>query len=431
MHLLKEGFGTISSHFEGLIEQIVASNSKGRKLKHIAMSATLNGVSGQIKELYNKDTVIIPGPSPDELEGKPGFFFEEKGRPKRIIYGMKPNLRDNHYASLRTVLHTVEFLQNEQKRFVENRDRFLSDYDLRDEQEAFQFFKNHLTPLTYHLKKQDAEDMNRYNDTVINDSLEGKYHSRVTGTVLTGERGLDELKKTIDKVREIALNYEIGKQLGPESDYNPIFATSVVSHGVDLEELNLMVFQGIPHATSEYIQALSRVGRKHKGIVIVWFYPNRVRDDSFYRNFQRYHDSLDHEVRPVPINRKSKLGMLQTINSIFCATIIQHLSEMANGPLIHKEDVKKLSLAQSQELVKFIKSVYGVPISINLDMEIELRLRQIKNSTSRDTDFFPNVLAQSRQPFYKNQSGMRGIQQQLVLELANKDEGALRRIKGE
>jgi len=431
LHLLREGFGTISSHFEGLIEQIIVNNSNGRKLKHVAMSATLNGVSDQIKEVYNKETIIIPGPSPEELEGKTGFFFERKEGRKRIIYGLKPNLRDSHYASLRSLLHSVEFLQVEQQKFMDDKNKFINEYGLANEIEALQIFKNHITPLTYHLKKQDAEDMHRLSDTVINDSLEKSYQCKVIGTVLTGDCGLDELKETIDNVREKVKQYDTLKQLSPGSYFNPIFSTSVVSHGVDLEELNLMIFQGMPHTTSEYIQALSRVGRKYDGMVIVWFYPNRVRDDSFFRNFQRYHESLDHEVRPVPVNRKSRLGMLQTVNSIFCATIIQYMSEMANKPLIRKEDVKKFSVSQNQRIVNFIKNVYGVPISINIETEVELRLRQISLSNTKDSEFFPKILTQSGNYFYRNQTGMRGIQKQLALELNPREELIIKKLRGD
>jgi isopentenyl diphosphate isomerase/L-lactate dehydrogenase-like FMN-dependent dehydrogenase len=123
--------------------------------------------------------------------------------------------------------------------------------------------------------------------------------------------------------------------------------------------------------------------------------------------------------------------MLQTINSLFCATIIQHISEQANKPIIHKEDIKKLSRAQTQELVNFIKHIYGVPPMIDIESEVELRLNQIRLSSSKDSEFFPNILTQSGNYFFRNQSGMRGIQQQLALELSPWDEGIVKRLKGD
>lgn len=428
MHLLKESFGTISSHFEGLIERLVMENSGGRGLKHIAMSATLNGTEDQIRELYNKNSFVISGDSRSFPNPSFQLFFRREDTSKRIIVGMKPNMRDNHYATLRTILHLIEFLDKEQKDFLSSPEKFLLRYDLKSKEDAIQIFKDFLTPLTYHLKKQDAEDMFRFTDAVINDAL--KKTARVNGIVLTGDSGIDELKQTIDLVRKKASDYSLEEQIGNQGVYKPIFATSVVSHGVDLEELNVMIFQGIPYTTSEYIQALSRVGRLRQGIVFVWLYPNRVRDDSFYKNFKRYHESLDHEVMPIPIQRNSRLGVKQTLNSIFCAGIIQYLSNRRGVPLIHKKDIASLTDEEVSSLIYFIKSSYGTVIDLNIELETEERLRQVKQSRDRENEYFPNILSNTMDYFYRNQSGMRGIQENLTLIPNQKTRYILKELNG-
>ncbi|MBA3046715.1 MAG: hypothetical protein FP824_10970 [Euryarchaeota archaeon] len=421
MHLLREGFGTISSHFEGIIEEVVKANSSGRSLKHVVMSATLNGTDRQVFELYNKKAAILPGPSPEGFGSERDFFYTLLPGENRIIYGLKPNLRDNHYASLRTLRHIIEYLSNAQSSYADDSSTFMNDFGFSNEKDVLREFMNHLIPLTYHPKVQDAEDMNRFTNTVINDYLGSKGY--LEGTVLTGGRGLDELKDTINNVRDTVEKYNITEQIKPNAIYSSLYATSVVSHGVDLEELNLMVFQGIPYSTSEYIQALSRVGRKYRGIVILWFYPNRVRDDSFYRNFKRYHDTLDHAVKPVPINRTARLGTMQTINSIFCAGILQYLSELQGSPIYHKKHIVDLKISQEKLLVKFIRNVYGRPVEINIEEEVEARLNQIKyDSNSNDNTFFPNILVNSGNHYFRNQSGMRGIQKQLILDAYDPDQ---------
>jgi hypothetical protein len=427
MHLLREGFGTISAHFEGLIEAIV-EDSSNRGLKHIAMSATLNGTKKQIEELYMKDYFVIPGRCPEGTGSKNDFFFEKYEGPKRIIYGLKPNLRDNHYASLRTLLHFAEFIINSQKALNSDPNGFCGKYDLKNPSDAQELIEQYLIPLTYHIKKQDAYDMGRLKDAVVGDRLRNYFNgSDVQGKVLTGDSGLDELKETIDKVREFVKNYDPNVVDHDGLTLEPIYATSVVSHGVDLNELNFMIFQGLPYSTSEYIQALSRVGRKNLGIVLLWFYPNRVRDDSFYRNFVRYHNSLDHEVRPIPINRSSRLGLQQTINSIFCAGIINYLSNKKGKPYYLKSHIGELTLKDKEELVEFIKKTYGKSgLDIDIHSEVEKRINQITNGTSKEKDFFPNILTKSGEPFFRNQSGMRGIQKQLVLDVKPEDERILK-----
>lgn len=431
MHLLKEAFGTISSHFEGLIETIVSNNDPSKRLKHIAMSATLNGIDEQIRELYNKRTVVIPGKPVIGYGHDTDPFFETKDDYARLIVGMKPNIRDNHYASLRTILHLVEFLDKEQRKFVANKYDYVRERGFLDDKEALINFRHHLIPLTYHLKKQDAEDMLVLSGPVINDALNKTGVSKVSGIVLTGDRGLDELKEIIDRVKQITKEYTLDEKAINNAIYSPMFATSVVSHGVDLDDLNFMIFQGIPYSTAEYIQSHSRVGRLSRGIVFVWFYPNRVRDDSFFRNFTRYHEALDHEVKPVPLKRNSRLGTMQTVNSLFSAAVIQYISNKVGKPLIHKSDVETLSVTQQSDIVSFIKNCYGIPVDINIEEEVERRIDQIKRSTANGNEFFPNVLLHSGNYYYQNQSGMRGIQQSLVLEPNPKDSDIIDRLRSD
>ena len=141
-----------------------------------------------------------------------------------------------------------------------------------------------------------------------------------------------------------------------------------------------------------------------------------IERNSFFRNFKRYHDSLDHEVKPVPINRTARLGTMQTINSMFCAGILQYISELEGKPLFHKSDIALLNPTRRQLLVEFITRVYGKPIEISIEEEVEKRFNQIiRDTDSKDNDFFPNVLVNSGNHFYRNQSGMRGIQKQIIL----------------
>ena len=61
------------------------------------------------------------------------------------------------------------------------------------------------------------------------------------------------------------------------------------------------MINGLPKTTAEYIQASSRVGREHPGMVILAYNVNKSRDRSHYENFQSMHEGLYRFVEPTSV----------------------------------------------------------------------------------------------------------------------------------
>ncbi|PIW15474.1 MAG: hypothetical protein COW34_06820, partial [Armatimonadetes bacterium CG17_big_fil_post_rev_8_21_14_2_50_66_6] len=105
--------------------------------------------------------------------------------------------------------------------------------------------------------------------------------SRLSATDIS--RILDKLEIPFDPLVEEARKRTKDKTLPYPIDL--ILATNMISVGVDVERLGLMVVGGQPKNTAEYIQASSRVGRRHPGVVAIVFNWTRSRDLSHYERF--------------------------------------------------------------------------------------------------------------------------------------------------
>lgn len=405
MHLVKEGFGTIDSHFETLYDAL-STEFSDEHLKYVVMSATVNGASKQIKELYNKKVRIFPSPLVNN-DGEEFFFknYEENGHVvhNRQIIGLKPNNVDNNTAIILSLRYVSEFIKS-----VEEDKNFASKLGI-DENLLKKIINSYKSILSYHLKVSDVHNTHNYVGRNINDSKFDLY--RIDPMTLTGDNSLNEIKSLIATVENFPDDIDDKLQLTS--------ATNIVSHGVDIDNWNLMFFQGIPRSTSEYIQALSRVGRKYNGLIFLWFYPNRVRDLSFYQNFNEYHKILQYKVEKVPISRWAKLGFKQTFTSIFNASILTYLSDCLETSIFNLKDVKKyLSDEKNRQLVvDFIKKVYISDCGAlgadyfrdNIENEIDERIDYLNKYTGPEK-FLAGVLADCDRKYYKTQSGMRGIQ---------------------
>lgn len=433
MHLIKEGFGAIDSHFETLIETM-HEKFTGHKFKNIAMTATVTGATNQIKQLYNKKVCIFP-PKLKDSDDIDFFFVDEKENNEPIIQreiiGLRPNT-----VYVRLIFYIIRYISEFIKYVEENKKKFCDDNKCFDEEKLNEILKYYKKILTYHNKKDDVQSIPFNAYAFINSKKYDKSYN-IDSRTLTGENDLDYIKNTINLVEnyydETDAEYENRKD-----KLLTVSATSIVSHGVDIDDWNVMIFDGMSRSTSEYIQALSRVGRKKCGIVFMAFKTSRIRDSSFYQNFKEYHEILPHKVETVPLTRWPKLAFKQTITSVFTASVLNYMSNHLKTPLHNLDDFKiKFRDDENKELlIEFIKKVYLCTGESEIEKMIEEDVNEridclLESPNTNKKEFIINELSKYDDKYYKTQYGMRGIQDMVTFDVINENRGFLKRFRGE
>jgi hypothetical protein len=116
--------------------------------------------------------------------------------------------------------------------------------------------------------------------------------ARLGGTKERRIRQLSELTSRVGarEIPEALKHLEVA--LPSRSADDVVLATNMISVGLDVDRLGLMAVMGQPQSSAEYIQATSRVGRKHPGLVVTMFNSSRSRDRSHFENFVPFHQAV-------------------------------------------------------------------------------------------------------------------------------------------
>ncbi len=199
----------------------------------------------------------------------------------------------------------------------------------------------YLTSLTYFLATRHLSSIRTDVESHVNSNLESEGYNALSLAELTGSTLTGDVARILEKVE---------RPYQPDSP-DAILATSMVSHGVDVDRFNAMIFYGMPRQNAEYIQASSRVGRTHVGLVLMCLHPVRERDQSHYNYFVKFHQFLGQLVEPVAINRWSKFSIERTLPGLFMGVLLQLLannSGEANPNRYYMVDIIKKKISTGE-----------------------------------------------------------------------------------
>lgn len=319
LHLIKESLGAYDSHYETFVEYFVRNLSNvGRGVKVIGATATISAYENQAKHLYWKDAIRFPTASP--YLNHNFYSYIDDDDIARIIVGYAPYGK----AIVNSVAYSLQYIKTVVYHLFKHPEEVLSipgiNFDgTEDEQKCAvkKLLEDYWIILEYNNVKQESNKVLQAIDDPINTELHRCDIQGLYAKKMTGDDTFQDVRKTLSSI-------EHAQNIIEDIDFNMIAATSMISHGVDADRFNLMLFYGIPGNTAEYIQAYSRVGRKHTGLVVDVMRPSRAKDQSYLRHFVKFHEYKDILVDSVSINRWAEKSVEQTLPGVFTGIILNY-----------------------------------------------------------------------------------------------------------
>jgi hypothetical protein len=286
LHLISGPLGTMVGLYETAIEYLstrtTASGAQVRP-KVLASTATVRRAREQIRSLFGRPRMaLFPPPGVDDSET--WFATVNREEPGRLYVGVAAQGRSMKGILLRSY---TTLLGAAQKRY---------DPKAPPQQAADPY----MTVAGYFNSLRELGGMRRLveDDVRIRCALaEGRTpHDHEGPHPWLKERKIQaepvELTSRESTARIKQAKDRLNLPHAEKDHVDVLLASNMISVGVDIDRLGLMVVAGQPKTTSEYIQASSRVGRQHPGLVITCFNLRKPRDRSHYERFSAYHASF-------------------------------------------------------------------------------------------------------------------------------------------
>ncbi|HEU0144798.1 MAG TPA: helicase-related protein, partial [Nitrososphaera sp.] len=376
---------------------------------------TIEAFERQVEHLYGRGQArVFPGLGPTLSES---FYAQTQNYPQRLYVALLPHNK----TIFNTILELIELyhrtLQNLQRASLGS----ANPYGGRVEpstQQWLDLLDPYVTSLTYFLANRELDSIRTDIKGDVIPNLERDGYLPIEPRDLTGGTSTDEVTRTLERLEQTG---------SPDRPADAVLATNMISHGVDIDRFNSMIFYGMPRQTAEYIQASSRVGRAHVGIVFVCLHPARERDQSHYTYFAKYHEFIGQLIEPVAINRWAKFSLRRTVPGLFMAVLLQLLSNSAgearNGGKYYMRDYVRQKISngsiQADQFISLLEEAYLVnsPTNVaeqNFRAEINRRVRmfldQIQNAS-------PSCKYVSDALIPKPMISLRDVDESLVIEL--------------
>ncbi|MBF2759128.1 MAG: helicase [Ectothiorhodospiraceae bacterium AqS1] len=290
-HLISGPLGTMVGLYETAVDELCTWRIDGKAIKPkiIASTATVRKAKEQVNNVFMRRVSIFP---PSGLDVTDNFFSLQRPIDQtsgRRYLGVCSPGSSRPAVLIRVYTAFLTAAQALFERFGQAADPYLTTVgyfnSLRELGSMKRLAEDDVQTRCYRVQ---MSSVNRpgLSQRSINRVLE--LTSRISNRDIP--KYLDQLEVKFsesfdDDAGKFVTNWEIGETRSVDL----VLATNMLSVGVDVNRLGLMVVNGQPKGTAEYIQATSRVGRSFPGLVCTVLTWARPRDLSHYETFEHYH----------------------------------------------------------------------------------------------------------------------------------------------
>jgi hypothetical protein len=288
LHLISGPLGTLVGLYETAVDVLCARTDAGAviKPKLVASTATVRRAYEQVRAIFDRSLKVFPPPG---LEPSDSFFAVEspltQTSPGRLYMGvMAPG------KSMKTAVVRVSAAL-----LASSAGLALGDARLADAYKTLVLYFNSLRELGGAVRLMDDDVPARLGQ------LEERGFPRRFAPVyaeLTSRVFSEQIPALL---RQLEQPHDVPRDEGDPFPLDAVLASNMISVGVDVSRLGLMVVNGQPKMSSEYIQATGRVGRETwaPGLVVTIYNWTRPRDLSHYERFSHYHETFYRNVEAV------------------------------------------------------------------------------------------------------------------------------------
>lgn len=306
MHLLSGPLGTTVAIYDAAVLGLIGE--LGGHPKIVASTATIRSAEEQVKGLMARKVQLFP---PSGLTEEDSYFArlaQDPNAPGRTYIGLMPQA----FTQSTSVVRAMGAMLEAPTRAAQGP----QDLEGTDAYWTAVAYHNSLRELgrTVTLVRDD-----------VNSLLATRGGPRGSARQIRGD-GMVELTSRVDAEALPKALQRLGDGLDTGDAVDVVACTNMLSVGIDVPRLALMLMNGQPKTTSEYIQATSRVGRGAvPGIIVTLYRATRPRDRSHYESFLAYHQALYRGVEPTSVTPWSTASRNRSLAAVL-VTMVRHLS---------------------------------------------------------------------------------------------------------